>query len=680
MNPKNSDSSWTWRRVRAAFGVRENAPHTPSLKSASVHFLLTASLRGDPNLARSVRKLLDAELAVSAAWPSETAIRVSHRLRKEARQLKSVRAMAMLHERADVTGSWRSALAFALRFPRLGIQYLHAKWVTTKISPRFKKFAESPSEGRLLVLLALHPFFTIRRVLPSIRFTWNKKRGDPVEGRHEGSVEQAAEGAEIDDDKSSFLDVLAEAERLYLDRQVVSVAIRLSDARLFGGPDRDEDGFVRLMLRESYHDFVLPGSEEQHHVVFEPRLLLHESGVVQLDLVLSAQTTLDVRQALAMMWGPEELFLRSQMSKPLLRGTQWEQVADYSSGEVDAGQPLGTIEHPTPISMAQLLEIHLSAVLAIIKRSYRHWVIYPFAILDADECCNPEEWKQTHRDDLIRLAIRGSVEREVAPHVAIPRDLSLGRDRSLYAGLGSAVHFQWRGAAPRGVAELDTVLVLEYALLQYMRLHTMEEHVSQMALGERSMRARYRGAVRIFSELRQRDLRSGEARDVVRHVLQEFGVPDIRRTIETALNLSASAYATLSAERASRRAWWVTSAATLIALLVAVPPLRELLNSVPASEPGETWALVPFRWLADRGFWGPWFTMAGVLLLVIAIWILDVSWRWRVRRLPSFRRGYKWPNEFTVDRELHSPSALGPRSTNLHVSLPGGAKDTGGSS
>jgi len=218
-------------------------------------------------------------------------------------------------------------------------------------------------------------------------------------------------------------------------------------------------------------------------------------------------------------------------------------------------------------------------------------------------------------------------------------------------------------------AELDTALVLEYALLQYMRIRSMEETVSRMALGERRLRARYRGAVRIFSELRQRDLRSGETREIVRHVLIDLGVPEMRLTIESALNLSASAYATLSAERAARPAWWVTSVATLIALLVAVQPLQELPNSVPVANMDETWALAPFRFLADQGFWGPWITMTCVLLLVLTLWVLGALWRLKLVRLPSFRKGFEWPTEFTVDHAGYSPSSSEPPTTNLQATF-----------
>lgn len=47
-----------------------------------------------------------------------------------------------------------------------------------------------------------------------------------------------------------------------------------------------------------------------------------------------------------MMWGPEPMFVRSEMSTPLVQGTPLEPLADFSEGTLDAGQPLGVIEHP----------------------------------------------------------------------------------------------------------------------------------------------------------------------------------------------------------------------------------------------------------------------------------------------------------------------------------------------
>lgn len=666
-------------RFQETSGRRTGPSHEPSFSSASTHYLLSATLTGQTDLAKWVRKLLDADLAVAAAWPSETAVRVPYRHRNQARALRRIRAMAVALERAQTSDSWRDAFRFVEASPRFGLKYLRAKWLRSEVSPRFYAFSETPTTRHFLTLLALHPFFTAFRVIPHLRISWTRgaRKGAPPAPLLDSLDEDASDETEDEDNETDVLAMAAEAESLYLDRQIVSAAIRVSDAHLFGGRDRDKDGFVRLMLRNSYHHFVLPGSDVEHYVVMEPRLLLHKSGVIQIDLVLSARDApVDVRQALAMTWGPEPLIVRSQMSEPLLKGTRWQSIADYSAGEVDAAKPLATIEHATSVSMSELIEAHLHAVLSVIRRGYDHWMIYPVTILDVDDCCSPEQWRQTHRDDLIRLSVRGSVKTKVAEHVIAPRDLSSNTHHSLYANLGSAIYFQWTGTAPAGIPELDTVLLLEYALLQYMRLYALEEDVARMRLGDRQLRGRYRTAVQLFAELRQRDLRAGEAREIVQYVLNDLGAPAIRRTIETGLSLSASAYATISAERASRRTWWVTLAATAIALLVAVPPLQDLLESIPPPTPEDPWALGALQWLTERGFWGSWITMGAVLLVVAVLWLVSVLWRWRLRRWPSFRRGYKWPTEFEVTSDF-SPASVGPRTTNLRADLSGSFRHDG---
>ena len=656
--------AWT----RSRFFWASSSTHNPSFDSASVHHILTVSLHGATDLSRWVRLLLDSDLAVSAAWPSETAIRVPYRQRKMARSIHKARSSVSMFEAATESGSWRSAFAFARRHPRYGIPYLRGKWISTKAAPRVEELADTESFTSFVKLFFFHPIITMLHVLPRVRFVRGKKKRD--EGANPSPPSDPGQSISMpevksDPDDDDPLKRLEEAERIMLDRQVVSAAIRQSDAELFGGSDRDGDGFVRLMLRESYHDFVLPGSEDRHQVVFEPRLLLHESGVAQIDLVLGAETSLDVRQLLAMMWGAEPVIVRSEMSMPLVQGTHWESLADFSEDRLDAGQPLGVIEHSEAVTMQNLLHLHLSAVLRIIKRRYRYWSSYPVAIVGPSPCCGPEEWQQAHREDLIRLTNRSSYQSDVAKHVAPPTNLSLSRDHSLFARLGSAIYLQWWGSPPKGIAELNTVLILEYALLLYVRLHSLEDDVSRIVSGERRLRARYRAAVRLFSELRQRDLRSGEARDIVRNVLDDHGAPEIRKTIETALSLSASAYSTRSAERAASRAWLLTVVATLIALVVALPPLQELLESVPTTEPGEAWLFIPLRWVAAQGFWGPWIALGGILITVVTFRVLGWSWRWRIRRLPSFRRGYKWPTEFTFTGEVSSPAADSPPSTEL---------------
>lgn len=180
--------------------------------------------------------------------------------------------------------------------------------------------------------------------------------------------------------------------------------------------------------------------------------------------------------------------------------------------------------------------------------------------------------------------------------------------------------------------------------------------VARMILGERELRKRYRDAIDLFSELRQGNVRAGEARDVVSHLLTELGADQMRPTIESALNLAGMAHSTVSAAKASRRSLWITLLATGIAVLVAFPALGQLLDSA-AKQPlasGPAGMLAPLRWAASLGFWGPWALMGWVLAAALGFWLLGWLVRHRPRRLPSFRRGYAWPTRFTFTSHRRS--------------------------
>ncbi|MGO3885503.1 MAG: hypothetical protein ACTJHU_04320, partial [Mycetocola sp.] len=249
--------------------------HAAQFRSASVHFLLTTSLTGSTDLWGFARKLLDSDLAYSAAWPSETAIRVAYRHRKQARNLRRARSLSVTHDHAVKDGSWRSAFSFQRKHPHLGSKFVHAKWLNERIRPRLERFLETKSVKDLASLAVWHPVFTVAHVFPNTHINWSRKadaspplRGEETTGdiaadspvtetretghAHKGEVGTSASEETNNSDEhlkpdaldgESLLEILADAERQYLDRQVVSAAIRTQDARLFGGEDWDEDGF-----------------------------------------------------------------------------------------------------------------------------------------------------------------------------------------------------------------------------------------------------------------------------------------------------------------------------------------------------------------------------------------------------------------------------------------------------
>lgn len=568
------------------------------------------------------------------------------------------------YQRAASTGTWWSVFRLAAKHPKVGVLHLRAL-MAPRAAADLENLIANMKLAPLILFLLKHPIVGFRNVLPNIRFarsaaeSHQSEQPDPLQDTI-GLKPQSVD-ADPPDEEGDPMRLLDEAESVVLDQQLVAAAEREIDSTLFGGRNHDEDRFVRLALRTSYHEFNIPGTTVQQEVVFEPRLLLHESGAVQLSLALRTEGPLNTDQVLELMYSPEPRIVRSRIAEPLLRGSGWENRVSGWSDELDAGAPLATIEHPEKASMQDALFAHIHAVLRAIRlHRYTFWITYPLAIVVPDGCCDPtNDWRKTHREDVVRIALRSMSTSRVAAHVQDPRDFSHRADRSLFASLASAAHFQWEGDAPFGIEELNTVLVTDYALLLFVRLQAMETEVARMALGERKLRERYKDAILLFSELRQGNLRAGETRIMVAHMLQEMGANHIRPTIESALNLAGMAHSTMSDAKAARRSWWITLVATVVAVVVAVPSVGQLLDSAKTTPPeaGGEWLVTPLKESAALGFWGPWAVLGTISGVLLFIWFAGWIWRHRPRRLPGVHRGFAWPTEISVEREEPSKVA-----------------------
>ena len=632
------------RRAKNATGVRTT--HPAVIASAAVHYIITADSGGSLDLARAVRKLLARDVAISAAWPSDGTILVPKRLRRIARSLKSLTSMQTRYERADESGKWTDALRLMLHHPRLGVLFVRSKLVQRAV-PDLHRLQRSRSVGDLLGFIARHPWLGLR-ILPSIRFT----RGKP-----EQKEEVRDSGLDIQDDfrmpdPADAWDKIAEIHDLVIGSQLISAVERQMDSLLFGGPAHDERRFVRLQLRGSTHSMAVPNFASPVDIVLEPRLFLHRSGIVQLSVRVGSDEPLTAQELKSLLWSPEPRVRTSEMSTPLFERTAWADHVTEMTGDFDARKPVARLSHHPAASISELLHIHLTAVLATLHRKAGDWMIYPVGIAAAGDCCPAEAWPQNHEADIRRLLMRVDEDYEVATHVPAPKDLSLRASHSFFADLGSALYIQWKGPRPDGLPELDSLLVVEYSQQLYMRLHSLEESVSSLAVSERLMRRHYAAATELFSELRQGTLRAGESRQVVNHLLDVLGAYRMRSTIETALNLGGMAQASISAARAARRSWWITLLATVLATLVAIPQLRSLLDEVTTVSPDDSqaWLVAPLRWAASLGYWGPWALVAGTAVVALVPMLFGLAIRGLPRRIPQLRQAYAWPTPVKVRR------------------------------
>lgn len=523
--------------------------------------------------------------------------------------------------------------------------------VRRKVWPDLKRLQASKKISSLVIFTFRHPIFALRRVWPNIKINLTSKK-DELDDHDE--LDEAPKDLAPHDDSwaESVLEPIENADALFLDRQLVSAAEREQDAQLFGGRDREWDGFVRLVLRDSYHDLFVPGKGQHYteEVTFEPRLFLHRTGVAILTVRVYTKSALSTKQLIELMWGPAPRIARSRMAEPLVKGTWLEQfVTHWEDTKRDAGARLAMIEwEGGGLAMSAFLQSQMDLIARTIGVRFRHSLTYPTSIVQAGECCSAEDFQHVHANDVTRITMRMTTDKRLSSHVDRGPDWSVTADHSLYVSLGSSSYFQWEGDRPFGIRELQTTLVIEYGLSLYKRLQAMEEDVSRMRLGDRRLRSRYRNAILLFSELRQGDVRAGTAREIVRHLLHEMGADEMRPTIESALNLASMAHSTVSAGKSSRRGWWLALAGTVVAAIVSFPTISNLLASLDGvpTDTGFEWALRHLRDIASSGFLGPWLVLGIVLVLLLLLWLVGAVFRsWpRIRLDP--KGGYLWPTPF----------------------------------
>lgn len=582
-------------------------PHEAQFVHTTVHFTMTAPMGKRLNLERASRRLLAADIAESSAWPSEASVRVTSRLVPLLRRLRRLHRLAEAVDRLD-----------------------------------------SANLPRLLWFAIRHPLLTLKAARRGPVSSIDESKND----RHEGA--QAESGT----------DSLTEADLVIANLLTLSAAERKVDADLFAGENRDEDRMVRLVLRGSYHEYKLPGWTEAVHVVFEPRLLLHESGVMQLTVALPIFRSLSTTDAIEVADASTPALIESQYSEPLLRDLPKRRLVGEWSQVLDATARLRVMKFTHPLNMLDAMNRYVEAVGSLIGLPIgEERVTYATVMTTSGDCCGKQElWKTTHPEDVTRLGIRFAGHSGLSVRISPGRDFGVTDDQSFYLNIGSALYLTHGGGAPEGIAQLSTVLLTEFSLLQYMRLRVLEMTAGAFPQSAAKLDQLYRDSLRVFSEMRQGEIRFGSARDIATYLVNEMGGAQIRATVQTALDLLSQAYDTKSASRASRRAFRLAFLGTVIAIIIAIPSVGGFLKSA-AGLPVATsvrWLLAPIRWANAQGAWGTWIVVGFVFGLSVLVWVLPLLTRARLLHIPRAlrRRGTSSGWTFEVADGEEAPPEL----------------------
>jgi hypothetical protein len=533
------------------------------------------------NIERAARKLLEADIAYSAAWPSETSVRVPSSQRPLHRQLGRFQKMIEDAEEAHAKNGW---LRFALKHPITVLQGL----------PKGKK---KPSKSH----------------------------------ESDGGFLTRANA------------VLDEAHMNAVRSVGVSAVERRIDAGLFSPQSRERDAFVRLVLRNSYH-WLEVADEEALYFVAEPRLMLHRSGTVQLTVSVTMPKEMRTRDLVRMSHAGQLMVTKSQWSEPLLADLPARNLGGTWTDDLDSGARLREIEYDGATEWSEIMMRYLDGCFSAIGRNGQTgWLSYPTVMTKAGACCSTRGWRRRHADDITRLAIRSPSRAALAPSVTAGEDLSDHRDSSLFANMGSATHISFGGEVPTGVQQLYTSLITEYAVLLYWRLRQTDRALAKASVKGRAVARLNRTSLALLAEARLEDLSHGTTRRIVRTALHELGGEQVRESLITSLDLSSQAIALRSAARQAQGGAWLAYLAVVLSVLVAIPTLSGPLAAWHASigELSPAWLRQVGRHATEL----PLMLLAGLLAVGAVVAVVSfIAFLARTIELPKRwrRRGYFW--------------------------------------
>jgi hypothetical protein len=499
--------------------------HAPSVGASVVYFAHTVPTSKPINLGKAAKHLLDSELAVSAAWPSDAAARTSPSLEKAERLVAQLTQCKMWSE--SVTG-----------------------W------------------GSLLTETALHPV-TALRVLRLVR-----QRAGAAAADSSTTGTDDTQSAD-DTDALSFDELIVEAEKALLQSQVVTLAEQNIDARLFWSEREGRDSYVRLFLRTTSHTIQIGDRTES--VVFEPRVMLHRDGIVQVSIGLHLPQGCTPAEVIDASSPSAPLLTTSHVPEPYAtRHGRW--VGGEWAQDPERGVRVRVIEHE-PSSIADWLEMVITRILFGI-RGFQGGVslTYPTIIVEAGDCCTA--WADNHQGTIAQLSARAVPhDTHDAIRVQPGPDLSAHTATRIHADAGSALILHLHGWNP-SIDDLHHTLLYERIILVFMRLRTLERRISDFPTSRRDVSRSYRATLELEAEARGTFHRTGTARDISRHVLDALGSPGVLETIRIGASMLGERATTRASLRAARAANRFAILGLLVAVFAAIPAIPAILDLI----------------------------------------------------------------------------------------------------
>lgn len=532
--PYHSEVRFPWAR---------HAQHEASFSASAIYHIYCFSLPHGTPIAELADTLLARGVASTAAWSSQTEVRVAHRYGDLHGLLMQLQAVADVQKVRD---GELSAFAWVKENPRLALSVLR-RFVARRWGRRRQSGASS---GR------------------------SEPTGEPLQSEIKRAEEAMAK-------TRAFLRMYHEIESTF-----------------YAPGYLQRDPFIRLELRS----FRITSKYFDDEDVL-PFLLLHESGVGLLTYATAPKDGIGTGGIIELARGDTPHIQSAYVHQEFFGRTQAKAAAEAAT-EVHDGTGWARVAWESEISFSDLFDVHLERILEACKTrqgQFGDWRCYSTVQLNHLDCCSSrEEWLRNHRQELIGLTNRVPGYASLKESLMVPDD-SIAVGYSRYWQISHCISVRWKfGSTPRRPAATDDHwmnVLIEHILLQVWQLRQLDWRVSTHDWKPRSLEQLQTEIAVGLEEYHSPDtIAYGSARETIRRLLAMHGVDDLYQRILDRLNTLAAVIAARDARASSRRSVVTAGAAVLATIVLGLPAIDQSIGLLRTTTRGRVGrAIAPLR-------------------------------------------------------------------------------------
>ncbi|WP_343450255.1 hypothetical protein [Micromonospora oryzae] len=247
------------------------------------------------------------------------------------------------------------------------------------------------------------------------------------------------------------------------------------------------------------------------------------------------------------------------------------------------------------IAMSDVFSLYREAIERVLgdKEKVGDWFCYTTVMAGGINCCRTRSrWLKAHSKELAGLAMRYSpyvrLQGEAVASV-LETNMSISVEDSRFYFGGNALIVDWdfdmRGPCVSFPRVVDTVSVIENALLQHWQITALDEALKIRGTSRRSLRRTQAELARGIEEFGTTTLSYGTAQEISEKILQDLHTARLHQHLIERLTMTQQLLDTEQARQSTRRNYLLAGMGSLATVLLGIPALRDSLGVVAAWRP-----------------------------------------------------------------------------------------------